>query len=508
MGQKISIKNKAIEEELIKSDQHIVVNKKRSAHKIELFPFDFTQSDAIELYNGLDENEKLFLQSVLSPYIKNLPDITNVEWDFNNIYAKLKQLVPESITHWYDNTTSSGDSTNHTIAAFSKYRMCPNYLLPDKTFYYPTTLKFHSKAMGSTTFTAPTPIFVAPYGAANLYGGHSDEMECAKGANNANVIYTIPELTKYSIEELYAASKMPKMFQLYLTADDDINISLIERAKQSGIFAIMVTIDAGAAHGGIPMIASGSDITFSHYISGNILSDTVFNIKCFAAIKCIGTKNSAVINMVAKSLNVPTEEVKKSYDLKKAFKFARSVQIRGMSKQNSTLDENAKEYIWSLKHIAEICHSATSISKYVEYKFNKGIPLIAKGILSVKDALSAIECDVDCLYVSNHGGRFLSNSVAPIDMLADIKKAAIAKSSNIGIWFDSGIRTASDILIAYCRGADYVGIGRPVIYSCVVYGQIGVEAILKQLLFFFKQQCILCGVNNMNNLEQLKNIII
>jgi isopentenyl diphosphate isomerase/L-lactate dehydrogenase-like FMN-dependent dehydrogenase len=288
-----------------------------------------------------------------------------------------------------------------------------------------------------------------------------------------------------------------------LTADDDINISLIERAKQAGVFAIMVTIDAGAAHGGIPMIATGSDITFSTHISGNILSDVVFNIKCFEKLGCIGTMDKAIITYISERSKTSAEQIRSTYNKKKAFQFARRLQIGGMSKQYSCLDSAAAEYIWSLDHLAKICHSAQSMSKYVKYNFAKGVPIIAKGILSTRDAKAAIDCDVDCLYVSNHGGRFLQNSIAPIDALPAIKSVAEGVNPNIGVWFDSGVRNAGDILVAYSRGADFVGIGRPVIYSCVVYGGIGVEAILKQLLFFLKQQCILCGVNN---LDQAKDI--
>jgi len=483
----------------------------------KLFPFDLESEELDQLINSFDENEKLFFLSVIKTFIgaKKIPKIALVEWDFNILSTTLKKNISKNIYQWYDEGTTCGDSTIAAVTAFTKYRLQPNYLLEDKKFNYSKTLTFQSGALGTTTVQVNTPIFVCPYGAASLYGGYSDEIQCAIGAKNANVVYSIPALTKYNTEEFATQlQNLPYMYQIYLTGDDDINTSLIERAKQSGVFAIMVTIDAGAAHGGIPMISTGSDITFSANFAGNVLSDPVFNIKCYNTIGVVSTTDRAILNLLSihlQTLNpnnpISIEQLLSVYNKKKAFQFARKVQISGMSKQNCGIVETGPNYIHSLKHIANICHSKESVSKYIKYNITKGVPIIAKGILSVHSAKAAIGCDVDCVYVSNHGGRFLSNSIAPIDALPRIVTEVKKINKNIGVWFDGGIRCAGDILTAYANGADFVGIGRPVIYSCVLYGCDGVEAVLKQLLFFLKQQCILCGINSLDNLDQLKGVI-
>jgi len=179
-----------------------------------------------------------------------------------------------------------------------------------------------------------------------------------------------------------------------------------------------------------------------------------------------------------------------------------------MEMQNSSTDENSPEYIWSIDNISKICHSNKSLSKYFKYDFKKGVPLVVKGILTKENASEAIKCGADGVYVTSHGGRFLHNAISPLDILTDIRESVKKINKNIGVWYDTGIRSGPDILIAFAKGAEFVGIGRPVMFSNVLYGKDGVSATLKQLLYFLKEQAKLCGINNLNNYNQLKNIII
>ena len=51
------------------------------------------------------------------------------------------------------------------------------------------------------------------------------------------------------------------------------------------------------------------------------------------------------------------------------------------------------------------------------------IPLILKGIATAEDAKIAVEHGVDCVYVSNHGGRQLDQGVGSIDVLPEVVEA-------------------------------------------------------------------------------------
>jgi L-lactate dehydrogenase (cytochrome) len=56
-------------------------------------------------------------------------------------------------------------------------------------------------------------------------------------------------------------------------------------------------------------------------------------------------------------------------------------------------------------------------------------------------------------------------------MLPEIKAAA----PELTLLFDGGVRRGSDILIALAMGADFVFVGRPVLYGVAAYGQPGVQ---------------------------------
>lgn len=478
------------------------------------YNFKLNKNNTKEILNNQDNIDKLFTKSVIEtivPYgfLEKDKEI-DVEWDYNDLSDKLKKNIPDAISNWYNESSSAGNTIQNTSIAFSNYKFIPNYLHFPKTFDYMRKLNLYSKDLGLTTLESPMPIFISPYGCASSYGGKSDDMNNVKGSNEVKVPYTIPALSKYPLEELSKnlSKDIFQMYQLYMTSDNDINISIIERAKESNISIIMLTIDAGASHGGYPMIKSGSDITFSISSMSNLINDRVFNIKCYENIGCVATKDKSILNSVSIYLNIPIEKLLLKYDEIKSFGYIRKVQLGGMSMQNASIDKNSPEYIWSIHNISNICHSNKSLSKYHKYEFKKGIPLIVKGIITKESASEAIKCGADGIYVTNHGGRFVHNCIAPIDVLSEIRQHVKKINKNIGVWYDSGIRNGHDILLAYAKGAEFVGIGRPIIYSNVLYGKEGVSATLKHLLYFLKEQAKICGINNLDNYNKLKNIIL
>ena len=86
------------------------------------------------------------------------------------------------------------------------------------------------------------------------------------------------------------------------------------------------------------------------------------------------------------------------------------------------------------------------------------LPFILKGIMTVEDALMAVEAGADAIVVSNHGGRVLDFTPGSADVLPEIAKAVKGK---IKILVDGGVRTGVDVVKMLGLGADAVLIGRP-----------------------------------------------
>jgi glycolate oxidase len=112
------------------------------------------------------------------------------------------------------------------------------------------------------------------------------------------------------------------------------------------------------------------------------------------------------------------------------------------------------------------------------YKAKFDIPLILKGIATVEDAKRAVELGVDCVYVSNHGGRQLDHGLGSIDVLPEIV-AAVGGRARIIV--DGGISRGTDVVKAMILGADAVSVGRLYVYGLAAAGAPGIVRLLEIL---------------------------
>lgn len=102
----------------------------------------------------------------------------------------------------------------------------------------------------------------------------------------------------------------------------------------------------------------------------------------------------------------------------------------------------------------------------------------AKGVATYEDAALAVEAGLDGIIVSNHGGRQLDSTLATIDALPEVVEAV---QGRIPVHIDGGFRRGNDVFKALALGADFVWIGRPVLYGLQFDGQKGVEKVLEIL---------------------------
>ena len=90
----------------------------------------------------------------------------------------------------------------------------------------------------------------------------------------------------------------------------------------------------------------------------------------------------------------------------------------------------------------------------------------------------AVECGVDGILDSNHGGRQMDATMSAIETLPEIVSAVNGKAE---VYLDSGIRRGTDVLKALALGATAVGIGRPLYWGLAVKGAEGVHGVLECL---------------------------
>jgi glycolate oxidase len=103
------------------------------------------------------------------------------------------------------------------------------------------------------------------------------------------------------------------------------------------------------------------------------------------------------------------------------------------------------------------------------------VPLILKGISTAEDAEIGVARGVDCIYVSNHGGRQLDHSQGTIAALPEIVAAVGGRAEII---VDGCILRGTDVLKALALGATAVGMGR---LQGIALGAGGEDAVVRML---------------------------
>lgn len=89
----------------------------------------------------------------------------------------------------------------------------------------------------------PSPILMAPIGVQSL--AHPEkEPGLADVCTGLDIPYIMSSAANSSFEDVAAASRLGKRwYQLYWPRDNEITMSLLERARQNGFDALVVTLD-------------------------------------------------------------------------------------------------------------------------------------------------------------------------------------------------------------------------------------------------------------------------
>lgn len=129
------------------------------------------------------------------------------------------------------------------------------------------------------------------------------------------------------------------------------------------------------------------------------------------------------------------------------------------------------------------------------------LPFIAKGVLSEEDYELAVDSGCKAVVVSNHGGRVLDSAISPLELLMNLDK-------RVDTGVDSGFRTGTDIFKAIALGADFVLVGRPIIYGVAVDEQNGAYSILEILSNELKRTMVLCNTRDLDEIRRSKDRVL
>lgn len=270
---------------------------------------------------------------------------------------------------------------------------------------------------------ANCPFGISPMGMCNLSAPSADLM-LARAAAKHQCPLGVSTVSSTSLEKIIEVAEGHAWFQLYYSGDGSSVKSLIERAKASGYRTLVVTLDVPEVGRRPRELRRGFKMPFKIGVSQFI----DFAVHPRWSI-------STLLNGKPEMANFGGEHG--SFD-------------RTESRAGATWDH--------LKKIRE------------QWQGN----LVVKGVLNLEDAQQLKAVGVDAIQVSSHGGRQLESVPPPILMLREIRKALGPKYP---LFFDSGIRSGEDIVKAYAMGADFVFLGRPVLFAMAAAGEAGLTKL-------------------------------
>lgn len=313
-----------------------------------------------------------------------------------------------------------------------------------------------------------TPLLLAPIGVAEMAHPEAD-LAVARAAAAVGMPFVLSNQASFPMEEVAeAAPSGSRFFQLYWSASDALNASLLARAEASGCEAIVVTLDTHL----LGWRTRDLDLAYLPFTRGlgiaQYTSDPVFAELVRERVAL--AESGALPSSPAPRMTPQTIRA----GLSIARKGARLTGAGVRASLRSPLPRAAVETFLDVFSTPALTWD--DLAKAREWT---SLPIILKGVVHPDDAGRAVDLGLDGVWVSNHGGRQIDRSVPTLAALpAVVDRVAGA----VPIVFDSGVRGGADALIALALGATAVAIGRPVAYGLGVAGEEGVRAVLQHIL--------------------------
>jgi isopentenyl diphosphate isomerase/L-lactate dehydrogenase-like FMN-dependent dehydrogenase len=153
--------------------------------------------------------------------------------NLRELEAEAQKILPPYSFAYISGGSGDEWTMRQNEAAFNRWIIQPHYLAGVKTPDMATTV------LGSRI---ALPVITAPMGGQGL--AHAlKEIPDVKGTSNAGTLYVNSSVSHAGMEEIAKSSPGPKWFQIYFPADQAYARELLQRARDSGFTAIVITVD-------------------------------------------------------------------------------------------------------------------------------------------------------------------------------------------------------------------------------------------------------------------------
>ncbi|MDO6693313.1 alpha-hydroxy acid oxidase [Aliiglaciecola sp. 3_MG-2023] len=368
--------------------------------------------------------------------------------NYHDLRKLAKSRLPGPIFNYIDGGADDEVTMRRNSEAFQTCDLIPNVLTGVKD------IDLSVEVMGQKL---DLPVYLSPTALQRLFH-HQGERATAAAAEKFGTMFGVSSLGTVSMEEIAQQYDTPQVYQFYFHKDRGLNNAMMQRAKESNVNVMMLTVDSITGGNRERDLRTGFSIPFRLNLSGlwqfatrpmwgiNYLTHEKFSLPQLDAHIDMGSGASSIgdyfTNMLDPSMNwKDVEEMVKFWD-------------------------------------GEFC---------------------LKGVMSVEDAKRAVDIGCTGIVISNHGGRQLDGSRSSFDHLAEIVDAV---GDQIDVVFDSGVQRGTHVLKALAIGAKAVGLGRYYLFALAAAGQAGVERAMTLLVAEIERDMRLMGCSKISDLNR------
>ena len=358
-----------------------------------------------------------------------------------------RRRLPRPLFGYVSGATEDGRSLAANSAAYAQFDLVPRVLVDVANRDQTTNLLGRSYRH---------PFGIAPMGMSALIA-YDGDVTLARQAAEAGIPFIMSAASLTRLERV-ASEGQARWFQAYLPGDDERITAMVDRVEAAGYDTFVLTADVPVASNRENNVRNGFDSPLRPSLS----------------LAWQGVSHPGwLVNTAFRTL---LRHGMPHFDNMDAF---RGPPI--LSRNLTRFLGNRDQLTW--RHV-----------ELIRRRW-KG-RLVVKGLLCADDARLAREAGADGIIVSNHGGRQLDGSRAPLAALPTIREQA----GGMAVMVDSGIRRGTDILKALALGADFVFIGRPFLYAAACAGEVGVRHAINLLAEEIDRDMALLGVRTIGEI--------
>lgn len=383
-----------------------------------------------------------------SDVIKKMPSGLEHILCLDDFDKAAKQHLPKPIYAYI----SGGVERNHTLRAnatsFERYEFLPRVLID-------ISKRTTSTSVLGMQYSAPFGI--APMGICAL-SAYRGDIVLAQAAERENIPMIMSGSSLIRMEEVIKVNPNA-WFQAYLPGDEKNILALVERVKVAGYRTLVITVDA------------------------SIAANREHNIRAG-----FSTPMRPSLSLAWQGLTHPRWLFGT---------FLKTIALHGMPHfENNFAHRGAPIMSPNVsRDFSDRGHLNWSHLRMLRKQWPG--QMVIKGILDFRDARLAVDSGVDGIIISNHGGRQLDGTVAPLQVLPRIVRSC----SEVPVMIDSGLRRGTDVLKALALGAKFVFLGRPFNYASAVGGSVGVRKGISLLRDEISRDMAMLGINHLSELD-------